>query len=191
MNQIQPSWYHFIETTLDRKLQTSGKTTLPIIDKIFLLTLHGDLRARVWCGVIDNLSIPLLVTTAFTNHFLRQISWNFRTVTPCRPAPVPILQLSSTPTAIHGAKTKIGHAYTPHFGHRHESPIFCPAGAATVPPRRFPSCTFLFSQPHLNWCFTLLFQQDLILAANGIADINKAKPFFIKIKYLNSASIPL
>lgn len=70
---------------------TTGIQSIAVIGVILLHVRIKYLKVRAWIGIVDNLSVSLLLGTYFIDHFLKGIFPSDRKIVPYHSKPVPIL----------------------------------------------------------------------------------------------------
>lgn len=91
-SQLLPlSWSSKVKPVADPGLTAAGKQTITVEGVILLHVQLGDLRVRVWFGVVKNLAVSVLLGTSFIDRFVTGIFPPERKVVPQNSEPVDII----------------------------------------------------------------------------------------------------
>lgn len=109
------------------RLRTATKAPILLDGTILLFVKIGELRVRVWFGIVKNLAVDILLGTSFIDRYIQGIFLSERKILPWHSQPVPILSRNNN-TAVRL------HLYEQH---RTEMPVTAirVAQQTMVPPR--------------------------------------------------------
>lgn len=76
------------------RLTSASKQKIPLVGVITIFVQIGDLKVRVWFGVIDELDLPAIFGTYFIENFIKSIFPAERKIVPHHYRDIAILATS-------------------------------------------------------------------------------------------------
>ena len=193
-DMIAPEYTEFVRPITDPHLIAANSGALSFRGTIPIDVTLGDSTTRIWFGVVDDLPPGIILGTAFIDKMVKAILPQKRRIHLLFSRPIPIID--STPTengvsSIASISTPTALQRNDSFPTEDEEEVLIRATHRTViAPRSFklikvscPHNGLITVRPH--WRTT----KNLVMAANGIADVRKNAEF--KIWVGNFSNIPV
>jgi len=209
---LPPSWTDKIRPAQDPGLIAATRQAVSIEGVILLHVRVGELRVRVWFGVVSKLAVPALLGTSFIDSFIRAILPLDRKILPLHSPPVAILDsyTSSAVTLASGALDKEGREDKALAEDKEtqdldaflsskptsEGDTFCPVRVArsrSIPPMTTARVLVSSSALGLHFLSTHknLVKNRLALLAQGVMEIVPHKPFYVAVSNFGSKPIQI
>ena len=90
-NDLPREWMKKIRLIRNVKLTSASRNAMNLVGVLPLFIRMGDLKVRVWFGVVENLAVPVLLGTSYIDRFVQGIFPQERKVVPNDSRPVAIL----------------------------------------------------------------------------------------------------
>lgn len=89
---ITPAWEKLISPVRDPGLTAADRQEISILEVILLHVRIRDLRIKSWFGIVENLSVSVLLERNFLDRFIKDIFPSERKVVPYHSKMVSILK---------------------------------------------------------------------------------------------------
>ena len=191
--RLPEKWKKKIKKVKRVSMTSASKDKMNLVGVIPIVIRLGDLKVRVWFGVIEELAVPVLLGTSFADRFIQGIFPQERKVVPNDSGPVAILS-----TLVKDPETNLLVEQDPLLCVKDQSDDkreirFRVAKKRTIPPMSEAPVTvttnaggLMMLSPHPN-----LFKSRTALTAQGIMEVVPHTPFKVLVANLSNKPVDI